>query len=413
MRGAKQIYGAFVVEQRKFAIARRHGPPGTGKTLIARGIAKLLSDRKPILVRGPEVFSHLLGASEQAVRGLFKPADDEWARMGSQSSLHVVVLDECDSILRKRGGGATGDGSFGGAARDGVVNQILAKLDGLDDQSNLLVIGTTNRELPARKLMGPCINHGAIVGCAGMDLIDPAALRPGRLEVHCEVALPDASGRREILALHAAKLGPALALDGERLADVLGRVADEKTQNFSGSELEAAVRNATSYALQRAVAADDPDAVVVTADDLLRGARGRAGSPRGRAGPPAGTPAASLAACRERAARVVATASTSDERRAAVAPWSTRREEEGNRRRGPRGHPGAGLPAHRCGRPPGGPGRRRGAPEPRRAVRRRAAFAPAWNQPVSQVTRELLRETLVNLHAGAQTRSRDGVASMA
>ena len=177
--------------------------------------------------------------------------------MGSQSSLHVVVLDECDSILRKRGGGATGDGSFGGAARDGVVNQILAKLDGLDDQSNLLVIGTTNRELPARKLMGPCINHGAIVGCAGMDLIDPAALRPGRLEVHCEVALPDASGRREILALHAAKLGPALALDGERLADVLGRVADEKTQNFSGSELEAAVRNATSYALQRAVAADD------------------------------------------------------------------------------------------------------------------------------------------------------------
>ena len=291
MRGAKQIYGAFVVEQRKFAIARRHGPPGTGKTLIARGIAKLLSDRKPILVRGPEVFSHLLGASEQAVRGLFKPADDEWARMGSQSSLHVVVLDECDSILRKRGGGATGDGSFGGAARDGVVNQILAKLDGLDDQSNLLVIGTTNRELPARKLMGPCINHGAIVGCAGMDLIDPAALRPGRLEVHCEVALPDASGRREILALHAAKLGPALALDGERLADVLGRVADEKTQNFSGSELEAAVRNATSYALQRAVAADDPDAVVVTADDLLRGADevvpvfGRAR----RAGPPAGT----------------------------------------------------------------------------------------------------------------------------
>ena len=155
-----------------------------------------------------------------------------------------------------------------------------------------------------------------------MDLIDPAALRPGRLEVHCEVALPDASGRREILALHAAKLGPALALDGERLADVLGRVADEKTQNFSGSELEAAVRNATSYALQRAVAADDPDAVVVTADDLLRGADevdpvfGRAR----RTGPPAeDLPAASLAACRERAARVVATASTSDERRAAVA----------------------------------------------------------------------------------------------
>jgi len=149
--------------------------------------------------------------------------------------------------------------------------------------------------------------------------------------VHCEIALPDASGRREILALHAAKLGPALALDSERLADVLDRVADEKTQNFSGSELESAVRNATSYALQRAVAADDPDAVAVTADDLVRGADevvpvfGRAR----RAGPPASDlPAASLAACRERAARVVATASTLDERRAAVAlvgPRGTRK----------------------------------------------------------------------------------------
>ena len=363
------------------------------------------------------MFSHLLGASEQAVRGLFKPADDEWARMGSQSSLHVVVLDECDSILRKRGGGATGDGSFGGAARDGVVNQILAKLDGLDDQSNLLVIGTTNRELPARKLMGPCINHGAIVGCAGMDLIDPAALRPGRLEVHCEVALPDASGRREILALHAAKLGPALALDGERLADVLGRVADEKTQNFSGSELEAAVRNATSYALQRAVAADDPDAVVVTADDLLRGADevdpvfGRAR----RAGPPAGDlPAASLAACRERAARVVATASTSDERRAAVALVGPR----GARKRATAAAVLEDTPAlafqrtvaaaHLAGRDVDAA--RRSLVELFDDARRSPLRG---NQPVSQVTRELLRETLVNLHAGAQTRSRDGVASMA
>ena len=105
-----------------------HGPPGTGKTLIARGLAKVLGDRKPVVVEGPEVFSHLLGASEQAVRGLFKAADDEWKRLGSQSSLHVIVLDEVDSVLRKRGGGETGDGSFGGAARDGVVNQLLAKL---------------------------------------------------------------------------------------------------------------------------------------------------------------------------------------------------------------------------------------------------------------------------------------------
>ena len=228
-----------------------HGPPGTGKTLIARGLAKVLGDRKPVVVEGPEVFSHLLGASEQAVRGLFKPADDEWKRLGRASSLHVIVLDECDAIMRKRGGGETGDGSFGGAARDGVVNQLLAKLDGMSQQSNILVIGTTNR----------------------LDLVDPAALRPGRLDVQVEIALPDAPGRYDILRLHcrALEASGALALGDAELA-ALRELADAKTANFSGAELEAAVRNASSLALARAFRSDEPDAVVVAADDLLRAA---------------------------------------------------------------------------------------------------------------------------------------------
>ncbi|KAH8080345.1 vesicular-fusion protein sec18 [Aureococcus anophagefferens] len=187
-----------------------HGPPGTGKTLIARGLARVLGDRKPVVVEGPEVFSHLLGASEQAVRGLFKPADDEWKRLGRASSLHVVVLDECDAIMRKRGGGETGDGSFGGAARDGVVNQLLAKLDGMSQQSNILVIGTTNR----------------------LDLVDPAALRPGRLDV---------------------------------------QLADAKTANFSGGARGRRAQRVV-LALARAFRSDEPDAVVVAADDLLRAA---------------------------------------------------------------------------------------------------------------------------------------------
>lgn len=228
-----------------------HGPPGTGKTLIARGVAKLLSDRAPVVVHGPEVFSHLLGASEQAVRGLFKNADDEWKRVGSASSLHVVVFDEVDSVLRKRGGGETGDGSTGGAARDGVVNQLLAKIDGMAEQSNILVVGTTNR----------------------LDLMDPAALRPGRLDVQVEIALPDAAGRRAILSLHAARLADRGALArGADLETALDVLAAERTANFSGAELEAVVRNAASFALQRAMDAGEMEAVEALPDDLLRSA---------------------------------------------------------------------------------------------------------------------------------------------
>ena len=256
-----------------------HGPPGTGKTLLARGIGAVLSARPPKLVKGPEIFSHLLGASEEAIRRLFKAADDEWARAGENSALHVIVLDEVDSILRRRGSGSS-DGS-GAAARDGVVNQLLAKLDGLSEQNNLLVIATTNR----------------------IDLIDPAALRPGRLDVQIELDLPTEEGRRAILAHHAARLDPAVlrgagsasaaagatpAHGGFSLVDgecaTLDELAKTRTVNFSGAELEAVVRNAASFALERALAAVDAaplgeglgeglgERLVLTPDDMFRSA---------------------------------------------------------------------------------------------------------------------------------------------
>jgi vesicle-fusing ATPase len=161
-----------------------YGPPGTGKTMVldppplpllatpeverwqaclwsslgvplsdppplqvARTLSGLLTTRRPKLIAGPEVFNHLLGSSEQKVRDLFKPAEEEWKRKKDAALLHVIIIDEIDALARSRGGGSSGgDGSGGGGAhRDSVVNQLLAKIDGLEQQNNVLVIGTTNR----------------------------------------------------------------------------------------------------------------------------------------------------------------------------------------------------------------------------------------------------------------------------
>ena len=140
-----------------------HGAPGTGKTLIARKIAELLGDRRPKVVAGPDIYDHLLGQSEAKIRELFRASEDEWRRDKHNSALHVIVFDEIDAIARQRGG----DKGGAGAGRDSVVTQLLAKIDGLQRQENLLIIGTTNR----------------------LDLVDPAVLRPGRLEVREDAAV--------------------------------------------------------------------------------------------------------------------------------------------------------------------------------------------------------------------------------
>jgi len=116
---------------------------------VARTLSKLLTTRRPKLISGPEVFNNLLGSSEQKVRELFKPAEEEWKRKKEGALLHVIIIDEIDALARSRGGAggaSSGDsGSSSGAHRDSVVNQLLAKIDGLEQQNNVLVIGTTNR----------------------------------------------------------------------------------------------------------------------------------------------------------------------------------------------------------------------------------------------------------------------------
>ena len=195
-----------------------YGPPGTGKTLIARQIGKLLEAREPKIVNGPEVLNRYVGASEEAIRALFKDAEEDYKANGENADLHLIIFDEIDAICKSRG--STRDST---GVQDTIVNQLLSKIDGVNSLNNILVIGMTNRK----------------------DLLDEALLRPGRLEVHVEISLPDKNGRVQILQIHTRKMRESGRLDPEINFDELA----ELTKNFSGAEIEGLVRAAVSYAL--------------------------------------------------------------------------------------------------------------------------------------------------------------------
>ena len=202
-----------------------HGPPGCGKTLCARALASALDAREPKIVNGPEMMSKYVGDSEAFIRSLFAEAELEQRERGDDSALHVIVLDELDAFTRARGG-LSGDTS---GIRDSVVNQLLAKMDGVDELDNILVIGLTNRP----------------------ELIEPALLRPGRLEVHARIGLPDRLGRQAILNIHAKALLRRDALDARCVRSLEGGALAQATRGFSGAELAGLLRSAASYALER------------------------------------------------------------------------------------------------------------------------------------------------------------------
>ncbi|CAB1441592.1 unnamed protein product [Pleuronectes platessa] len=201
-----------------------YGPPGCGKTLMARQIGKMLKAREPKIVNGPEILNKYVGESEANVRKLFADAEEEQKRLGSNSGLHIIILDEIDAICKQRGSMA---GSTG--VHDTVVNQLLSKIDGVEQLNNILVIGMTNRP----------------------DLIDDALLRPGRLEVKMEIGLPDEKGRIQILHIHTAKMRQYKLL----ATDVDVKELAVETKNFSGAELEGLVRAAQSTAMNRHIRA--------------------------------------------------------------------------------------------------------------------------------------------------------------
>uniref|UniRef100_A0A7S0EMV1 Vesicle-fusing ATPase n=1 Tax=Hanusia phi TaxID=3032 RepID=A0A7S0EMV1_9CRYP len=221
-----------------------YGPPGCGKTLIARKIGKLLTDREPKVVNGPEVLSKYVGQSEENIRNLFQDARGEYAAKGDESGLHVIIFDEIDAICKQRGGASDGTG-----VGDSVVNQLLSYMDGVEELNNLLVIGMTNRK----------------------DLLDSALLRPGRFEVHVEIGLPDYEGRSEIARIHMAGMESGNHLDEDVTPP---RVADS-TENYSGAEIAGVCRAAASYAFDRNIkvagghlSPQDASAVKITWEDF-------------------------------------------------------------------------------------------------------------------------------------------------
>lgn len=225
-----------------------YGPPGTGKTLIARQIGKMLNGKEPKVVNGPEVLNKFVGQSEENVRKLFEDAEKDYAENGDSSELHIIIFDEIDAICKQRGmsGSSSGVG-------DTVVNQLLSKIDGVNALNNILVIGMTNRK----------------------DMIDEALLRPGRLEVHVEISLPDEHGRQQILTIHTAKMKENKMM-GE---DVSIESLASQTKNYSGAEIEGLCKSAAAFALNRHVdyrdlqKKVDASGMTVMMDDFRRALR--------------------------------------------------------------------------------------------------------------------------------------------
>lgn len=190
-----------------------YGPPGTGKTLLAKATARE-SQANFIATKSSDLLSKWYGESEQQIARLFARA--------RQVAPTIIFIDELDSLVPARGAGL-GEPQV----TERVVNTILAEMDGLEELNNVVLIGATNRP----------------------NLIDPALLRPGRLDELIYVGTPDTAGRRRILAIHTEDMPLARDVDLESLA--------QRTERFTGADLEDLVRRAGLTALRRGLDANE------------------------------------------------------------------------------------------------------------------------------------------------------------
>ncbi|MCD6230242.1 MAG: CDC48 family AAA ATPase [Candidatus Diapherotrites archaeon] len=182
-----------------------YGPPGCGKTLIAKAAATE-SEANFISIKGPEVLSKWVGESEKAIREIF--------RKGRQASPVIIFFDELDSIAPHRGE------DTGSHVTERLVNQLLTEMDGMEDLKDVVIIGATNRP----------------------DIIDAGLLRPGRFDKMILVPSPDYDARLQILKIHASKTPIAQDVSLEGIA--------KKTDQYTGADLEALVREAAMSALR-------------------------------------------------------------------------------------------------------------------------------------------------------------------
>ena len=178
-----------------------YGPPGCGKTLIAKAVAKSLADKVKertgrkdahsyfLNIKGPELLNKYVGETERQIRQIFQRAKER-----SEEGLPVIVFfDEMDSIFRTRGSGISSD------VESTIVPQLLSELDGVETLKNVIVIGASNRE----------------------DLIDPAILRPGRLDVKIKIERPSAAQAADIMSKY---LNPSVPIHPEDVDRAKGDV---------------------------------------------------------------------------------------------------------------------------------------------------------------------------------------------
>merc|ERR1711935_498724 len=191
-----------------------YGPPGCGKTLLAKAIANECQANF-ISIKGPELLTMWFGESEANVRDVFDKA--------RSAAPCVLFFDELDSIAKSRGGGGGGDA---GGASDRVINQILTEMDGMGSKKNVFIIGASNRP----------------------DIIDPAILRPGRLDQLIYIPLPDDGSRKAILKSNMRKSPIHKDVDLPYMAKM--------TRGFSGADLTEICQRACKLAIRESIDAD-------------------------------------------------------------------------------------------------------------------------------------------------------------
>jgi proteasome-associated ATPase len=254
-----------------------YGPPGCGKTLIAKAVANSIAKKMEnasgrevksyfLHVKGPELLNKYVGESERQIREVFKKAREK-----AQEGMPVIVFfDEMDSLFRTRGTGISSD------VEATIVPQFLAEIDGVERLRNVIVIGASNRQ----------------------DLIDPAVLRPGRLDVKIRIDRPDRRAAREIFGKYltadlpyhnpAADSGDVLVggliervveqmystVDENRFLEVTYANGEKETLYFkdfvSGALIAGVVSRSKKYAIKRTIATGERG---IRVEDLLKAAR--------------------------------------------------------------------------------------------------------------------------------------------
>lgn len=197
----QSLFGEFRLQAPKGILL--YGPPGCGKTLIAKAVANSLAKKVALTagadksrsyffnIKGPELLNKYVGETERHIRLVFQRAREKSA----EGWPVIVFFDEMDSMFRARGTGISSD------MESTIVPQLLAELDGVERLSNVIVIGATNRE----------------------DLIDPAILRPGRLDVKIKIERPHQDGARHIMAMY---VDDDIPIDEDEIAHANGSTKD-------------------------------------------------------------------------------------------------------------------------------------------------------------------------------------------